>query len=164
MAEVIFRSPIGQDVTGPNLSITDETDGPKTRVVGADLAGVTPGHARRNDSGLVYSTSPKEWTVLGGSVPADMRSVDLTHVRAVIRLTGSDAKALLAKMCSLDFDDRMFPSGSVARTSVANTTTEVVRDDEGGQTSYLLVASRSFGEYLYGVLVDQAGEFGIGSH
>lgn len=163
MAEIRFTSPVGDDVSGPNLRITDATEGPKARVVGDYPAGVSVGRASRNHSTLTYSTSPNEWTVLG-EAPGGMRAIDLTHVRAVIRLAGSDSRRLLAKVCGLDFDNRMFPHGSAARTSVAKTATEVVRDDHGGEESFLLVTSRSFGTYLYDVLVDQAGEFGIGSH
>ena len=159
MVEAVFRSPIGGDVSGRALSITDETTISKLRVVGDDLGGVLPGHARRFGSGLVYSTSPKEWTVLGDAAPDGMRAIDLTHVRVVMRITGPHARTLLAKVCAIDFDDRMFPSGSAARTSVAKTATEVVRDDQGGELSYLLVTPRSFGEYLQRVLVDQAAEF-----
>lgn len=161
MAEAIFRSPVGDGVSGPRLRITDETDMAKVRIVGDELYGVLPGHALRNRSNLVYSTSPNEWTMLGGAAPEGMRSIDLTHVRAVIRISGSDAVWLLAKVCALDFDARMFPPGAAARTSVAKTVTEVVRDDVSGEPSYLLVTSRSFGEYLYHVLVDQAQEFEV---
>lgn len=162
MAEVIFRSPIpAGDFSGPNLSITDETDGPKTRVVGEALAGVTPGNSAQEGGALIFSTSPNDWTVLG-HYSTDMRAIDITHVRSVMRITGSDTKALLAKVCGLDFGDHMFPNGAAARTSVAKTATEVIRNDLGGKLSYLLVSSRSFGEYLHHVLVDQAGEFGVG--
>ena len=128
------------------------------------LEGVSVGHARNTPSGLVYSTSPDEWTVLGQSPPLGMRAIDLTHVRAVIRVSGSDARALLAKVCALDLGDHMFPSGAAARTSIAQTATELVRDDQDAERSYLLVTSRSFGEYLHHVLVDQAAEFGVDGH
>ena len=161
MAEVTFRSPIpAGDLSGPSLTISDATAGTKTRVVGDYLAGVTPGNSAREGRSLVYSTSPNEWTVLG-EMSTNLQSIDLTHVRAVIRISGSDTTGLLAKVCGLDFGDVMFPNGAAARTSVAKTATEVVRDDQGGTRSYLLVTSRSFGEYLHHVLVDQAGEFGV---
>ena len=161
MAEVIFRSPIpAGDVSGPNLTISDATAGTKSRVVGDSLAGVTPGKSARHGDALVYSTSPNEWTVLG-DISTEMRWIDLTHVRAVIRISGADTTSLLAKVCALDFGDAMFPNGAAARTSVAKTASEVVRDDQAGTRSYLIVTSRSFGEYLHHVLVDQAGEFGV---
>jgi len=161
VAEPTFASPVGAELAGPNIRISDETSSRKTRIVGASFEGIETGHAKRIGDGLAYSTSPNEWTLLDADPPPDKRSIDLTHVRAAIRITGSEAKALLAKVCALDFDDRMFPPGSAARTSVAATATEVVRDDKGAEPSYLLIASRSFGEYLYGVLADQAREFEV---
>ena len=159
MVEAVFRSPIGKDISGRSVSIADETAISKAKVVGDGLRGVLPGHARQVGSALIYSTSPGEWTVLGEAAPDGMRAIDLTHVRVAMRITGEHARTLLAKVCALDFDDRMFPSGSAARTSVAGTTSEIVRDDQRGELSYLLVTSRSFGEYLKRVLVGQAAEF-----
>ena len=161
MADPVFRSPISGGASGPGLRITDATNQPKWRVVGEDLDGIAPGHAGRTSTGLVYSTSPNEWTVLGDGAPVGMRAIDLTHVRAIIRISGTDASHLLAKVCALDLDDRMFPSGAAARTSIAETATELIRDDQHGEPSYLLVTSRSFAGYLYDVLVDQAAEFGV---
>ncbi len=163
MAEPTFASPIGPELVGPELRITDETVFRKTRIVNDGFEGIEPGHVKQVGDGLAFSTSPNEWTLLSADAPPGMRSIDLTHVRAVMRITGSDARALLAKVCALDFDDRMFPSGSAARTLVAETATEVVRDDVDGDPSYLLITSRSFGEYLYGVLADQAQEFAVGT-
>jgi sarcosine oxidase gamma subunit len=48
----------------------------------------------------------------------------------------------------------MFPNGAAARTLVAGVATELVRDDVDGATSYLLLPSRSFGNYLWTVLID----------
>ena len=49
-------------------------------------------------------------TILGLK-PFEIDSVDLTHVRAMFRLTGEDAPRLIAKLCALDLDERMFPDG-----------------------------------------------------
>ena len=164
MDDIAFRSPIpAGDMSGPNLRISDETVGPKYRPVDEVFGAVVPGRAARDNGVLVYCTSPNEWTVLGAA-PPEVQAVDLTHVRAIVRITGPDSRRLLAKVCSLDFSDRMFPDRSAARTSVAGTATEIVRDDEAGVESFLLVTSRSFAGYLHGVLVDQAGEFGIVPH
>ena len=158
MAEARFESPIRADHSAAKLLITDESAGPKGRIVGTAHADVEMGTSARRGGALVFSTSPGEWTVLGES-----GEIDLTHVRVVVRVTGGDAPALLAKVCALDFGDDMFPSGRAARTDLAGIAAEIVRDDIDESASYLLVVSRSFGGYLEDVLVDQAREFGIGA-
>ncbi len=161
----VFESPLPRatsDDAGAELSLIDESAVPKHRVFAAEpVEGVAVGHAGRTGAGLVYSVGPGEWTVHDGPMPADSRTVDLTHVRAAMRLSGAKAAMVLAKLCSLDFDDRMFPNGAAARTSVAAVATEVVRDDEVGVPSYLLVPSRSFGGYLHEAVMDAGAEFGL---
>lgn len=87
--------------------------------------------------------------------------MDLTSVRAMFRLTGSDASRLLNKICGLDFADDSFPDGSAARTLVAGVATEIVRSDVNGATSYLLLPSRSFGRYMEETIRDAGLEFGL---
>jgi sarcosine oxidase, subunit alpha len=152
--EPIARSPVplpsGTD-SGP-LTLTDESLVPKWRVFGDEFADVAPGTSRRDGDGLIWSVSPGEWTALGPRPPGDV--MDLTHVRAMFRLTGEDACDVLSRVCALDLGDAMFPAGAAARTLVAGVATEIVRDDQAGSPSYLLLPSRSFGLYLYETLVD----------
>jgi len=75
----------------------------------------------------------------------------------VFRLSGRKARIVLSRICALDLDDDMFPSLAAARTSIAGVATELVRDDIDGLPSYMLLPSRSFGNYLWEVLVN-AGE------
>jgi heterotetrameric sarcosine oxidase gamma subunit len=119
----------------------------------ADRIGVATGTARRNfEDALTVSARPGEWLLLGrpGSadtlaencpVPDDGEPVtvlDLTHGRALLRLTGARADAVLGKVCALDLSDRATPDGSAAGTSVARVATDIVRDDVAGIRSYLL--------------------------
>lgn len=185
-AEPRFESPIPVpsdfDTVGAiagqgDLTLADESHARKQRVVttASHAAGSTPfegvglGRARRGEAGLVFCTSPDEWSVHGGpsrdaapsSPTSGYRSIDLTHLRVVIRLTGRRSVDLLAKLCALDLDDRMFPDGSAARIPVASVATEIVRDDHNGQSSYLLVASRSFGRFLFDAILDAGAEYGV---
>lgn len=109
--------------------------------------------------GFSWSVSPGEWTVLG--YRPDGEVVDLTSVRAMFRLTGTDGSRLLAKICALDLDNDKFTNGSAARTLVAGVATELVRDDQDGVTSYLILPSRSFGRYMRETILDAGGEFGL---
>jgi heterotetrameric sarcosine oxidase gamma subunit len=126
---------------------------------------------------LVTSVIPGEWLVL--AEPAEQAAVlawlepvarssealatvvDLTHGRALLRLTGRFAAAVLAKDCALDLGDRGCPEGRALRTAVAGLAVDVVRDDQAGVPSYLLHCERSSGQYLFDVLLDAGSEFGI---
>ncbi|HZD24022.1 MAG TPA: hypothetical protein VE569_11565 [Acidimicrobiia bacterium] len=141
------------------LTLVDRSSTPKWRVF--DGYDVTPGRSSGSGDNLVWSVSPREWTVLGKR--PDRETVDLTHVRAMFRLTGDDAATLINRICSLDLDDGMFPTGAAARTLVAGVATELVRDDVDGVPSYLIVPSRSFSTYLRGVIEDAGSEFELRS-
>ncbi len=141
--------------------------------------GVGHGRTRHDETALVVGSGPGEWLVLGtpgtaGSTAERMASrvagagefvsvLDLTHGRALVRLTGSDAARLLAKMCAIDLSDRVTPDGTAFRSSVAKLATDVVRDDVAGELSYLLHVERSSGQYLFDALLDAGAEFGIES-
>jgi heterotetrameric sarcosine oxidase gamma subunit len=131
--------------------------------------------ARDSDDALVIGSTPGEWLLLGppGSAPALAARVrglasgefncviDRSHARALMRITGADAAALLAKVCGIDLDDRTTPDGSVVRTSVAKVVAEIVRDDSTGVASYLIHCEWSAGQYLFDALCDAGAEFGI---
>jgi heterotetrameric sarcosine oxidase gamma subunit len=91
--------------------------------------------------------------------------LDLTHGRAVLRLTGPESAAALAKVCGIDLSDRVTPDGAAFRSSVAKLAADVVRDDQPGPTakipSYLLHCERSYGQYLFGAVLDAGAEFGV---
>jgi heterotetrameric sarcosine oxidase gamma subunit len=146
----------------------------------ASALGVPFGRAARDASGaLVTGSGPGEWTVIGppgeglpqrarleavaaGAGAGELITVlDLTHGRALVRLTGAAAPALLAKVCAIDLADHRTPNGTALRTSVAKLTTDLVRDDQGAVPSYLLHCERSYGQYLFEALLDAGAEFGI---
>jgi heterotetrameric sarcosine oxidase gamma subunit len=139
----------------------------------AQLLDIPFGKARRLDDVLVVGSGPTEWLFLGpvGSSPAaDLRTasnddhvstIDLTHGRALVRLTGDDASRLLAKVCAIDLSDDVAPDGTAFRSSVAKVATDVIRDDVAGDRSYLLHCERSSGQYFFDALLDAGCEFGI---
>jgi heterotetrameric sarcosine oxidase gamma subunit len=114
---------------------------------------------------LVTGASPGEWLMLAPVGSADgtvqrYRSlladatngltsvIDLTHGRALMRVSGKAATDLLRRVTAVDLDDRFVPQGSALRTSLARVVTDVVRDDVAGCPSYLLHCERSSGRYL----------------
>jgi heterotetrameric sarcosine oxidase gamma subunit len=144
----------------------------------AELA-VPFGRAVRNPGGtLVAGSGPGEWLLLaapgqGAALTARLgdlatrcpgelvTATDVTHGRALVRLTGPDAAGVLAKVCGIDTSESITPDGAAFRTSVATVATDVIRDDTGGVPSYLLHCERSSGAYLFGELLEAGGEFGI---
>ncbi len=142
----------------------------------ARALGVPFGRAARDVFGiLVVGSGPGEWLVLSppGTAPEvagrveavpDARLVsivDVTHGRALMRLTGARMADLLAKVCAIDFSEEVTPDGAAFRSSVARLVTDVVRDDENGVRSYLLHCERSSGQYLFDALLDAGDEFDI---
>ena len=97
------------------------------------------------------------------SAPEEFVSVvDLTHGRALMRVTGPDAAELLARLCGVDLDDDMTPDGAAFRSAVAGVATDIIRDDRAGVPSYLLHCERSSGQYLFDALVSAGESLGIG--
>lgn len=146
---------------------------PRGRV--ATRIGVPFGSAARDDRGsLVIGSGPGEWLLLGDIGTAVeiadrldrdddglVSVVDITHGRALLRLSGAAAVDLLSKVCAVDLAERTTPNGSAFRSSVAKLTTDVVRDDVGATPSYVLHCERSSGQYLFDALLDAGAEFGI---
>jgi len=179
----------GWEVSGrraqAGLTLTDCTPLAKVQVrapiggrAAAELA-VPFGRAVRDSGGtLTAGSGPGEWLLLAapgrGPVlaarvgdlatrcPGELvTATDVTHGRALVRLTGPRAAGVLAKVCGIDTSDGITPDGAAFRTAVAAVATDVIRDDTGGVPSYLLHCERSSGAYLFGELLAAGGEFGI---
>ena len=174
----------GRQATGA-LTLTDCAPLAKVQArspIGGRLAaefGVRFGRAARSDEGdLVVGSGPGEWLLIGPAghgkaiaarlEAASARSsdelttvVDLTHGRALMRLSGSSGAAVLAKLCGIDLSDDMTPDGAALRSSVAAVATDIIRDDQAGVRSYLLHCERSSGQYLFDNLMQSGAEFDI---
>jgi sarcosine oxidase, subunit gamma len=139
----------------------------------AQLLDAPFGRSRHLDDVLLVGSGPTEWLLLGpvGSTPAanvetsspddHVSVIDVTHGRALVRLTGEAAPMVLAKVCAIDLSDDVTPDGSAFRSSVAKVATDVVRDDVAGERSYLLHCERSSGQYFFDAILDAGWEFGI---
>jgi len=155
------------------VSLRADGDGALGRRLGVRFRG-----SRRQDGVLVIGSGPGEWLFIGQPGTAShiaervrglgggefVTVVDLTHGRALLRLTGREAARALSKVCAVDLSDALTPEGAAFRTSVAKVATDIIRDDAGGGTgepSYLLHCERSAGQYLFECLLDAGTEFGI---
>nr|WP_240968790.1 hypothetical protein [Streptomyces sp. HNM0575] len=170
----------------------------------AEALGTRFGRAGREigDDALVVGSGPGEWLVIapreelpkftawleqrGEAGPGPVSVVDVSHGRAMMRLTGRTAADVLAKLCAVDLSDVVVPDGGAFRSSVARVATDVVRDDSGGpgagdsgagdpgagdpgtgdpgagdRPSYVLHCERSSGQYLWDAVVDAGREHGV---
>ena len=159
LAKVLLRAPAGGQAAGE--------------------LGTPLGRARRNAAGvLVVGSGPGEWLLiatpgqnadvvarlddLADRIPGETVSVtDLSHGRALVRLTGQKAGQVLAAVCGIDLSDAVTPGGAAFRSSVAALATDVIRDDVAGVRSYLLHCERSSGQYLFDALLSAGRDLGI---
>ncbi|MGH3657784.1 MAG: sarcosine oxidase subunit gamma [Micromonosporaceae bacterium] len=88
-------------------------------------------------------------------------AVDLTHGRALFRITGPHAADTLATVCPIDLSDQVTGDTASFRSAVAEVATEVVRRDTRRGRSYLLHCERSSGRYLFDALLEAGAEYGI---
>lgn len=156
MADVpMFSSAISAPLTEvAGVRIEDESARPKW-LTWEPMSGVGLGRCQRNGDTLVMAVTPGQWICVGDRPPGD-DVVEVTHVRAALRLTGERATDVLARVCAIDLSDAMTPDGAAARSLVAGVATEIVRDDIEGVRSYLLLMSRSFAESVHERLVAAA--------
>lgn len=169
--------------TSTELTLTDCTPLAKIALAArrAQVCGVRFGRAAHDPAGtLVVGSGPGEWLLIGPpgqasalaaglaalagpDAPDDGATwVDLTHGRALMRLTGDRAVGVLAKLSAIDLSDDFVPDGAALRTAVAAVATDVIRDDTGGTRSYLLHCERSVGQYLFDAVLQAGSEFGLG--
>ncbi|GDX33093.1 hypothetical protein LBMAG15_20280 [Actinomycetes bacterium] len=161
-----------------DITVTDESY--LTKVViraskGHPVAEILPvqGSTNRDGGTLKVGSGPAEWYLIGHGKAESMvvdlpidggigfaSWVDITHGRALLRITGRRADQLLSKLCSVDLATATTPDGSAFRTSLGAVTTDVIRDDQAGIRSYRLHCERSSGAYLLEVLLDAGQEFG----
>lgn len=83
-------------------------------------------------------------------------ATDLTHGKAIIKLSGTAAGETLQKICGLDFHESVFPTGQVKQTSAAKIKTLIARSDENDLPTYYLHVDRPFGQYFWDTLWDAA--------
>lgn len=172
-----FESPIVTPYhTGGALTLDDESSASKLLVLAdpasptAQQLATTFGSAHRNEGVLVCGVRPNEWLILGSSEACwaavatldqegHVSVVDLTHSRAMFRISGAPSASALEKLCSVDWNDDMTPNLAVVSASVAKVTCDIIRDDHDGVRSYVIACDRSFGQYLFDAVVDAAQEF-----
>ena len=191
MAELVaFESPVStplvsyagipMEAGGPDVPLTLQDVSTTTKIIvragpetdACHQLSIPFATSQKEDGVLIVGQRPDEWILLGRqtAVQALVGSLDLsghvsvidgTHSRALFRLTGEEATSVLEKLCSLDWNDHMTPDGAAVSGSVARVTCDIVRNDLEGSPSYLISCDRSYGQYLFEVILDAGQEFGI---
>ena len=84
-----------------------------------------PNTAAGNDGVRALWLGPNEWLFAASrdlridKPIANSTLTDVSHGRAVVRLSGREVRAALAKGCALDLDSRVFPPNACAQTAIA---------------------------------------------
>ena len=82
--------------------------------------------------------------------------------RSLVRISGSRARDMLAKVCSLDLHPAVFPVGTAAASSIDHTSVNLWRGkDAGGEATFYLLVFATFAESLWHTLLDSGAEYGI---
>ncbi|CAN7661132.1 sarcosine oxidase subunit gamma [Mesorhizobium sp. LjRoot246] len=130
-----------------------------------------PKAAQTSDATLVWS-GPDQFFVLskGGKhtmqtlAPALSGSLsDQSHARVLISISGTKARAMLAKLSSIDLHATSFPVGAAAATSMDHTSVTLWRggDKSDGQAVFNLLVFATFAESLWHTMLDAGAEYGV---
>ncbi|TGQ34216.1 sarcosine oxidase subunit gamma family protein [Mesorhizobium sp. M00.F.Ca.ET.216.01.1.1] len=88
---------------------------------------------------------------------------DQSHARALIGVSGTKARAMLAKLSSIDLHPQALPIGTAAATSIDHTSVNLWRgnDRPDGQAVFNLLVFATFAESLWHTMLDAAAEYGV---
>ncbi|ESW87232.1 sarcosine oxidase subunit gamma [Mesorhizobium sp. LSJC285A00] len=88
---------------------------------------------------------------------------DQSHARVLISICGPKARAMLAKLSSIDLHPDAFPVGAAAATSMDHTSVTLWRvgDKADGQAVFNLLVFATFAESLWHTMLDSAAEYGV---
>ncbi|SFL75494.1 sarcosine oxidase subunit gamma [Methylorubrum salsuginis] len=154
------------------MSVT-AVDGAEERLAAAlrDRFGLSlpePGGALfSGETGLIWS-GPGQWLALaptrgdldgfGETLKGLAAVADQSDGRAVLRLSGPDARRVLEKGVSVDLHPRAFGPGHTAVTAVAHIGVQLWQRDDA--PTYEIAVARSFAGSLWSWLEEAAAEFG----
>jgi heterotetrameric sarcosine oxidase gamma subunit len=88
---------------------------------------------------------------------------DQSHARALVSVSGTKARTMLAKLSSIDLHPEAFPVGAAAATSIDHTSVNLWRgsDRPDGQAVFNLLVFATFAESLWHTMLDAAAEYGV---
>ncbi|TIL76602.1 MAG: sarcosine oxidase subunit gamma [Mesorhizobium sp.] len=115
------------------------------------------------DQFFVLSKAGKHSAEALGSAFAGSASLsNQSHARALISLSGEKARAMLAKLSSIDLHPDAFAVGAAAATSIDHTSVTLWRGpDQNGQAVFNVLVFATFAESLWQTILDSAAEYGV---
>lgn len=144
------------------------------------------GESTQGDRTTTFWLSPDEWWIVdkrgepgaGARLAADLRQAlagmpvsvtDISDSRAVIRLSGPQARQVLQKACPIDVHPQNFGTGNCAHTRLAKAgalvhlvADESAPGDSGpGGPAFEIYVVRSFAEYVWHWLESAGQEIGV---
>ena len=87
--------------------------------------------------------------------------IDQTSGWVGVSISGPESTEVMRKLCALSFNVKDFPDMYVGQSSFAKVRSTIIRHDRGAAPTFELFADRSYGEYLWGAILDAGREFGI---
>lgn len=120
-----------------------------------------PGQAVVGKRGVLLRVEPMKWWLIGVAAPEVSpehgTTLDLSHSRTQIRISGPHAGEFLNRFLPLDLREKAFPQGSVA-SSVIHHVGVTLWHANG---HYDLFVPRGFALFVWEGLVDVARQFGL---
>jgi sarcosine oxidase, subunit gamma len=158
------------------VDLRADPDGPAasraSAILGLELP-TTPSTYVSDDTISAIWMGPDEWLITGTRSAATLETqlraavgedggaaIDVSAQRTTLRLSGPDARDVLAKGCSLDLHPTVFRKGTAAQTMLALAGVVLIALDDAG-TDYRILVRSSFARYLADWLIDAAEEFGV---
>jgi heterotetrameric sarcosine oxidase gamma subunit len=132
------------------------------KAVGARAdAAAGPGTSTAGDGGAMLRIEPMKWWLVGVEAPTfdaeQAMTLDLSHSRTRLRVTGDDAAEFLNRHLPLDLREASFPVGSVASSATHHVGVTLWRSADG----YELFIPRGFALALWEGFVESAAQFGL---
>ncbi|TPL02732.1 MULTISPECIES: sarcosine oxidase subunit gamma family protein [unclassified Mesorhizobium] len=132
----------------------------------------TPKAVSAGDATLIWS-GPDQFLVLSKGGRHTMEALapvfagsaslsDQSHARALISVSGDKARAMLAKLSSIDLHPDVFGVGAAAATSMDHTSVTLWRGkDRNAQAVFNVLVFATFAESLWHTMLDSAAEYGV---
>lgn len=130
---------------------------------------LTPNQSAGNGQPRILGTGTGKWLViepehrdlaacLRSAIPDSVTITDLSHARAIFRLSGRDARTLLAKGCSIDMHPSAFLTNTSRMTGLFHAPALI--DNRSAEPVFDIYVHRSYGVHLFESLLDGALEYG----
>jgi methylglutamate dehydrogenase subunit D len=136
----------------------------RVSALATDVAGAPevpgPGKAIAGDNATLLRIEPLKFWMLGSAAPElrteEGATLDLSHSRTHLKVSGVQAATLLNRFLPLDFREASFQPGSVASTAFHHVGITLWRSEAG----YEMFLPRGFALSLWELLRDGAAQFG----